>query len=70
VAASLAVHIVCLRASRVLTSLGKPNCAATVRTSRARLMRRLIDSVMASVELRQIEQVVEVLEQGSDAASR
>jgi hypothetical protein len=33
-------------------------------------MRRLIDSVMASVELGQIEQVVEVLEQGGDAASR
>jgi hypothetical protein len=40
-----------------------------VRTSRARLLRRLIDSVMASVELRQIEQIVEVLEQGGDAAS-
>jgi hypothetical protein len=33
-------------------------------------MRRLIDSVMASVELRQIEQVIQVLEQGGDAASR
>jgi hypothetical protein len=54
----------------VLISLGKLNCAATVRTSLAKLMRRLIDSAMASVELRQIEQIVELLEQGGDASSR
>jgi hypothetical protein len=70
VCASLAVHIVWLRASRVLTSPGELNCAATVRTSRARLMCRLIDNVMASVEPRQIEQVVELAEQRGVAASR
>jgi hypothetical protein len=33
-------------------------------------MCRLIDSLMASVELRQIAQVIEVHEQGGNAASR